>query len=251
MAGLSLALLIALCAIPSLLGDRVREALSGLDAARTDWLWVAALAFVGTAVSGALCWRSALRASGTTLPYADATARYCVGSGVNALAPAHIGSALRVALFGRVTTGGCWTVGGAAAAVGVTRVVWLVALIALGSAGGILPIWPLFALGGAAVGGTAAALVARRRLSLPARVEQTLEAFEALIASPETSRSSVPGRSSAHSPRSERQLPSSPPSASTIRSVPHSSSSPPSLWPRRCPSPPATSAWQAQPLPSS
>jgi hypothetical protein len=39
---------------------------------------------------------------------------------LNAVAPAHVGSAVRVALFGRVTNGGCWTVSGAAAAVGVT-----------------------------------------------------------------------------------------------------------------------------------
>jgi uncharacterized membrane protein YbhN (UPF0104 family) len=106
-----------------------------------------------------------------------------VGCGVNALAPAHVGSALRVALFGRVTNGGCWTVGGAAAAVGVTRVVWLGVLIAVGSAGGVLPLWPLFVIGGIVVGAAVASLVSRR-FSLPVRVEQLLVASRSLAASP-------------------------------------------------------------------
>ena len=48
--------------------------------------------------------------------------------------------------FGRVTTGGCWTVGGAAAAVGVTRVGLARSLVAVGSAGGVLPRWPLLVI---------------------------------------------------------------------------------------------------------
>src|SRR4029079_4165751 len=102
--------------------------------------------------------------------------RYAVGCGVNAIAPAHVGSALRVALFGRVTKGGCWTVSGAAAAVGVTRVVWLGALIAIGSAGGVLPLWPLFAIA-AIVAGAFAVGVLSRRMSLPVKIEQLLAAF--------------------------------------------------------------------------
>ena len=97
--------------------------------------------------------------------------------------PAHAGSALRVALFGRVTSGGCWTVGGAAAAVGVTRTVWLGALIAAGSASGVLPRWPLLVIG-AIVGGAVAAAVGARSFSLPVRPEQTLVAFRSLLSSP-------------------------------------------------------------------
>ncbi len=108
-----------------------------------------------------------------------------MGCGVNALAPAHVGSALRVALFGRVTTGGCWTVGGAAAAVGVTRVVWLGSLIALGSAGGVLPIWPLLADRGAScVGAVVARSSWRNGSRCRAGSTQILTAFRALAASP-------------------------------------------------------------------
>jgi uncharacterized membrane protein YbhN (UPF0104 family) len=65
----------------------------------------------------------------------------------------------------------------------VTRVVWLGALIATGSAGGVLPRWPLLVIG-AIVGGAAVAAVLSRRFSLPARLEQTLVAFRSLLSSP-------------------------------------------------------------------
>jgi uncharacterized membrane protein YbhN (UPF0104 family) len=146
-------------------------------------LWVAAIIFACTSVCGALAWRAALRACGTTLPFHDAAGRYAIGCGVNAIAPAHVGSALRVALFGRVTTGGCWTVGGASAAVGVSRVIWLGSLVALASAWGVLPIWPLFLITGIVVGAVALALVAQR-LTLPRRLDQILTAFRALASSP-------------------------------------------------------------------
>lgn len=181
--GLSLALLGVLCASPSLLGSRVSEAIAGLDAAQPAWLWAAGLAFAATSLAGALAWRAAIRAAGSSLPVRAAAARYCVGTGVNAIAPAHLGSAVRLALFGRITRGGCWTVGGAASAVGVTRVVWLGCLLALGCAGGILPAWPLLAI--AAVVATVAAVVTfSRRLRLPGRVEQALSALHGLARSP-------------------------------------------------------------------
>jgi uncharacterized membrane protein YbhN (UPF0104 family) len=182
-AGLSLAILAALCLSPSLLGDRVSAAVAGLGAADPGSLWLAGLAFAGTSLCGALAWRAALRASGSPLSFLDASARYAVGCGVNAIAPAHIGSALRVALFGRVTNGGCWTVGGAAAAVGVTRVVWLGALIATGSAGGVLPRWPLLVIG-AIVAGAALTAVVSCHVPLPVRLDQLLMAFRSLLASP-------------------------------------------------------------------
>lgn len=182
-AGLSLALLAALCVTPSLLGHRVSAALNGLDAASPGLLWVAGIIFACTSVCGALAWRAALRACGTTLPFADAAGRYAIGCGVNAVAPAHVGSALRVALFGRVTAGGCWTVGGASAAVGVTRVIWLGSLVALASAWGVLPIWPLLVIAAIVLGAVSLALIAQR-VTLPRRLDQILTAFRALASSP-------------------------------------------------------------------
>lgn len=183
MAAISLAVLAALCLSPSLLGDRVSESVAGLGAADPSLLWLAGLAFVGTSLCGALAWRAALRASGSPLTVFDTSARYAIGCGANAIAPAHVGSALRIALFGRVTEGGCWTVGGAAAAVGVTRIVWLGVLIAIGSAGGVLPLWPLFAIA-TIVGGAVGLAFASRHFSLPRRLDHLLAAFRALADSP-------------------------------------------------------------------
>jgi len=183
MAAISLAVLAALCASPSLLGDRVSEAISGLGAADPSLLWLAGIAFTATSLCGALAWRAAIRASGSPLSFFDASSRYAVGCGVNAIAPAHVGSALRVALFGRITKGGCWTVSGAAAAVGVTRIVWIGALIAVGSAGGVLPLWPLFAIFGIVAAAAIVAITARY-VSLPRRLDNLLAAFAALAESP-------------------------------------------------------------------
>jgi uncharacterized membrane protein YbhN (UPF0104 family) len=182
-AGISLALLAVLCLSPSLLGNRVNEAVSGLGDADPGLLWLAGIGFAAMSVCGALSWRAALRASGTPLGVVDASGRYLTGCGVNAIAPAHVGSALRVALFGRVTNGGCWTVGGAAAAVGVTRIVWLGALIAVGSAGGVLPLWPLAVIAVIVAAALTAGIVSRR-MRLPRRLEQLLTAFRSLASSP-------------------------------------------------------------------
>lgn len=181
--GISLVLLAILCLSPSLLGDRVSEAVGGLNAADPASLWIAALAFTGTSLCGALAWRAALTASGSPLPAVDASARYAVGCGLNAVAPAHVGSAVRVALFGRVTKGGCWTVGGAAAAVGATRTVWLGVLIAIGSMGGVLPRWPLLVIA-AIVGGSAFLAYGAQRFTLPSKLDQLVAAFRSLASSP-------------------------------------------------------------------
>jgi len=182
MAGISLAVLAVLCLSPSLLGDRVGEAISGLDAADPGSLWVAALAFAGTSLCSALAWRAALDASGSPLPVVDASARYAVGCGLNAVAPAHVGSAVRLALFGRVTKGGCWTVGGASAAVGATRTMWLGALVAIGSMGGVLPRWPLLVIA-VIVGGSIVLAYGSQRFTLPRRLDQVLAAFRSLASS--------------------------------------------------------------------
>ena len=66
----------------------------------------------------------------------DASARYCTGSIVNALAPARIGTAVRFALFSRTlhNEGRLWTVGGIAGSLGAVRALWLAVVLALGFA---------------------------------------------------------------------------------------------------------------------
>ena len=128
-------------------------------------------------------WRVALRACGTLLSIGDAAARYGVGCGVNAVAPLHAGSALRLALFARRADGGAWTVGGVAAAVGAIRGTWLAALVVTGSAMGALPVWPVLALASVGIGFVAAGLCARR-IPWPQRATHVLDAFRELRRSP-------------------------------------------------------------------
>ena len=182
-AGITLAAIAVLCATPGLLGDRIRTALSGVAAAPPGPLWAAGACFVTANVCAAMAWRVALRASGAPFGVVDGTARYGVGCGVNAIAPLHAGSAVRVALFARRTNGGAWTVGGAAAAVGAIRGTWLVALVAAGSAMGALPAWPLLMFAGGGVGVVVAGVCARR-IRWPQRAAHVFNAFRELRRSP-------------------------------------------------------------------
>jgi uncharacterized membrane protein YbhN (UPF0104 family) len=61
--------------------------------------------------------------------------------------------------------------------------VWLGVLIAIGSAGGVLPRWPLLVITLIVAGAVAVAVVSQR-LSLPVRIERLLAAFRSLAASP-------------------------------------------------------------------
>ena len=119
----SIVALIAIAATPQLLGDRVAVGIEGLAAAEAGWVWLAACAFGGSLVASAAGWASALTRCGGTTTRPDAAARYCTGSLVNALAPARIGTAVRLALFSRVlpNEGRLWTTGGIATSLGAGR----------------------------------------------------------------------------------------------------------------------------------
>lgn len=177
----SLAALVVVAATPQLLGDRVSAGIDGLGDASAGWLWLAAAAFAGSTVANASGWAAALtRCGGRTSP-ADSTARFCTGSLVNALAPARIGTAVRFGLFSRVMPGEgrLWTVGGIATSLSAVRALWLAVVLALGSASGALPRWPIGVL---LLGVLVAALVAwRARSSRPGRrITHALDAFRVL-----------------------------------------------------------------------
>jgi uncharacterized membrane protein YbhN (UPF0104 family) len=141
----SIAVLGVLALTPQLLGDRVSEGVEGLGNASPVWLWLAALGF-GAALGASACgWASALRRCEGTTSGADSTARYCTGSLVNSLAPARLGTAVRFALYARVLPGEgrLWTVGGIATSLSAVRALWLAVVLALGSASGALPRWPI------------------------------------------------------------------------------------------------------------
>jgi uncharacterized membrane protein YbhN (UPF0104 family) len=177
----SIAALVAVVTMPQLLGDRVADAVDGLAAAEASWLWLAAFAFGGSLFASASGWASALTRCGGTTTRPDATARYCTGSLVNAVAPARLGSAVRFALFARVlpNEGRIWTAGGVATSLGAIRLLWLALVLALGSAFGQLPRWPIALL---LLGVAAATAVAwRARNSRPGtRFAHVLDAFRVL-----------------------------------------------------------------------
>ncbi len=170
---------------PELFGDRVHNALDGLAEAEPLWLWAAAAGFAFMHVLSGLAWRSALGACGTPTQRSDAVARYGVGSGLNAVAPAHLGSAARIALFARTVDGegGAWRVGGAAACVGVVRSVWLAALVGFAALTGAVPVWPLALLGGVLVVAAGAAVFSRK-VRLERRCAHILDAFQGLVRAP-------------------------------------------------------------------
>jgi uncharacterized membrane protein YbhN (UPF0104 family) len=183
----SIALVALLAVHPELLGSRLADAFHGVTTANPVWLWAAGAAFAITHVVGGLAWRSALGACGTPTRRGDAVARYGVGSGVNAVAPAHLGSAVRIALFARVVEGdgGVWRVGGVGAAVGAVRGVWLAAVVAAAAATGAVPMWPIVALAVALAIACAVALGSRRlRLRHGRKVAHVLDAFHELGRAP-------------------------------------------------------------------
>ena len=177
----SVAALIVLALTPQLLGDVVADGIDGLSDASAGWLWLAAGGFAGSLVTSACAWQSALARCGGMTTRTDASARYCTGSIVNALAPARIGTAVRFALFSRVlhNEGRLWTVGGIAGSLSAVRALWLAVLLAVASAGGVLPRWPIAVLLLGA--GIAAAIAWRARDSRPGtKLGHALDVFRVL-----------------------------------------------------------------------
>jgi uncharacterized membrane protein YbhN (UPF0104 family) len=176
-----LAVLVALVATPQLLGSRVERSLAGLGGADPKWLWAAGAGFLTGLLCSACAWRSAAAASGGRLSWRDATARYATGSLVNSLAPAHLGDAVRVALFARAIGGPerVWTAGGIYAAMGAARCLTLALLVVAASLSGALPIWPVFVLFGVAgVLGAVAYIERNDRTHRLARLFRVLAAIE-------------------------------------------------------------------------
>jgi uncharacterized membrane protein YbhN (UPF0104 family) len=165
--------------------DGLRDGIGGIAEADPVWLVATGLLLACSLTGSALAWRAALRACGAECGPLDAVARYGIGSLANAVLPARIGGALRIALFSRLVhaEGAVWTTGGTAAVAGIARSLWLGALVALASTTGVLPTWPAFVLVAVGCLGVAAALVASRT-RFRARAAHVLDAFRALHARP-------------------------------------------------------------------
>jgi uncharacterized membrane protein YbhN (UPF0104 family) len=186
-AGLSVALLVVVAASPQLLGDHVRNGIAGLHEATPVWLWVAAACFVLSLVASGTAWRAALRSCDGSIGVTDASARYGVGCLVNSLAPVKVGTALRVALYSRVLPceGRLWTAGGICTAIGAAQTFWLMILVAIAAAAGVVPAWPIALLAGALAAAGIAVWIARH--SRPARrFAHVLDAFRAIGTCPRT-----------------------------------------------------------------
>lgn len=181
----SLGVLALAATSPQLLGDQVRNGLAGVEDASPAWLWTAAACFVLSLALSGIAWRAGLRSCGAETGVSDAAARYGAGCLVNSLAPAKLGTALRVLLYSRTIEGEgrIWTAGGIGSAIGAAQTLWLGVLVAIAASAGVVPLWPLLVLGAVLVGAVAAALVAQR-IRPRRRVTHVLDAFRALGRSP-------------------------------------------------------------------
>ncbi len=174
------AALVLVATSPHLLGNQIGDALETVSDADPRSLWLAAAAMLGALVCSSWAWRAALLLCGATLDRGDATARYGAGSLVNFFAPAHLGDAVRVALFARALEGRdrLWTTGGVLAIVAVARCLVLAVLVTAAAAVGALPLWPIALLLSAGAGAAVLAIVTRSR-SAHSRIAHFLDGFRA------------------------------------------------------------------------
>jgi len=156
------------------------SAVTDLARAQPGWLVVAAASFAGALLASAAAWRAGLRACGGSACFTQVSARYAIGSLVNALAPAHLGGAVRLALLSRTLPGHdrLWRAGGVGASVGAARTLALAALVAAAAGVGRIPFWPAPIL----AAGALCTLLLCRRLSHRAagRLGSLLEIFRSV-----------------------------------------------------------------------
>jgi uncharacterized membrane protein YbhN (UPF0104 family) len=185
--GTALAALAVLAAVPTLLGHRVLPSLSALTGGNPDWLTLAVAGFAAAFLFTVGAWRAAFAAAGARICPREAAARLGIGSLVNAVAPAKLGDAVKVALLSRALDGPSplWTGGGVYAALAAARSLALASLVVVASATGALPLWPVFALFGLFAAVVAAARFSQR-LRTHRRLSQLLEGIGSFARSPRT-----------------------------------------------------------------
>jgi uncharacterized membrane protein YbhN (UPF0104 family) len=177
--------ILAAVAMPQVLGHRVADALSSVQAADRNWLAVAMLGFGAGFVACVCAWRTTLAASGHRVSLGRGTACLGVGALVNTFTPAKLGDVVKIALFSRSIEGQdrMWTAGGVYAAVEAARCLSIAAFVVIASLTGALPLWPVFALcAGVAVLGVVAFSSDRWRRYR--RLAQVFAGFTALVRAP-------------------------------------------------------------------
>jgi uncharacterized membrane protein YbhN (UPF0104 family) len=184
-AGAGFAALGLLAGLPALLGHRLAPSLAALGGADRNWLMLAVVGFAAAFACTVGAWRSAFRAAGARLCPREAAARLGVGSLVNAVSPAKLGDAVKVALCAQTLEGSgrLWTSGGVYAALAAARSLALAAVVVVASIAGAMPLWPVFAL--CAVAATiACAAELSPQLRGHRRISRLLEGISALARSP-------------------------------------------------------------------
>jgi uncharacterized membrane protein YbhN (UPF0104 family) len=181
----ALAALVAVAASPQLLGPKVAQAMAALRGADPGWLAVAAGCFAAAFLASVAAWRAALGAAGGRICPRQAAARIGIGCLVNAVAPAKVGDAVKVALCAKAIEGPdrIWTAGGVYAALGAAHGLALAVIVVAASATGAVPLWPVFVLTGAVLVFGAVAL-SSARWRRHHRIQHLLEGFASLARSP-------------------------------------------------------------------
>ena len=141
--------------------DRMRSGLVEVAGADPRLLVLAALALAAALACDGAAWRSGCGAQGRPMRLHDAVSRYAVGSLVNALAPARVGTVARLGLFTRVA-GGKATLA-TAASIGGLHVILLVGMVTIGLGPSMLPVPPAI-LAPVAVAAVVVAIAVRRRV---------------------------------------------------------------------------------------
>ena len=165
---------------------RLIDSVGLIQDANVSYVWLAAVAFLGSLVASASAWRTTLAGCGSRVSRVDACARYGVGSLFNSFLPARMGDAARVTLFSRTLPAGggvLFVAAGALVAIEIAHVAVQAVLLGLVSAVYGLPLVPMVALAGGSAALVATATVLRRRLK-HMRVRRLLDGIDALLQDP-------------------------------------------------------------------
>jgi uncharacterized membrane protein YbhN (UPF0104 family) len=177
------ALLGSLCVFVAVTGagrGTAAHAVSDLAHAQPGWLMAAAASCAVALLGSAAAWRVGLRGCGGTAGYGHVSARYAVGSLLNALAPAHVGSVVRLGLLSQTLPGAdrLLRAGGVGAAMTALRALALGVLAAAAAFAGAVPWWTAAALAAGALTALAVFGCVGRRAR--GRLADVLAIFEVL-----------------------------------------------------------------------
>ena len=162
------------------------KALDSLAGAHPGWLALAACLFGLGLLCSASAWRAGLRSCGGKSTFSDVSARYAVGSLVNAVAPAHLGGAVRMGLFAQTLDGTdrLWRAGGVASFVAAARTLVLAGLVVVAALWSRVPLWPAPIMAAVAISGVFVCFRLGGRLA--GRLGSLLQVFRSAARCPRT-----------------------------------------------------------------